>query len=85
MSEANKALVRRYLDEAMNQRNLAVINELFSTDFINHSPRIDRECVKSMPNAMFVPLPELNHSQGYRRSDLVMPHITQFLQEYNGI
>ncbi len=36
------AYVRRYLDEAMNKRNLEMINELFSEDFINHSPRIDR-------------------------------------------
>ena len=42
MSEANKALVRRYLDEGMNNRNLAILNEIFSTDLINHSPRIDR-------------------------------------------
>jgi hypothetical protein len=34
MSEANKALVRRYLDEAMNKRNLAIMNELFSVDWL---------------------------------------------------
>jgi steroid delta-isomerase-like uncharacterized protein len=42
MSESNKALVYRYLDEGMNKRNFAILNEVFSTDFINHSPRIDQ-------------------------------------------
>ncbi len=38
-------------------------------------------CVKSMPNASFVSLPELDHAQGYIRSDLVLPHVMKFLQE----
>ena len=37
--EENKALVRHFF-EAMNKQNLAMIDEFFSTDFINHSPRI---------------------------------------------
>jgi C-1 hydroxylase len=38
--EENKAVVRRYFEEAMNKQNLALINEIFSADFINHSPRM---------------------------------------------
>ncbi|SRR5712691_539251 len=40
-----------------------------------------QECVQSMPNATFVSLPDLNHAQANMRSDLVLPHITQFLQQ----
>jgi predicted ester cyclase len=38
--EENKAIVRRYFEEALNRQNLAIINELLAADFINHSPRI---------------------------------------------
>jgi pimeloyl-ACP methyl ester carboxylesterase len=44
-----------------------------------------QECVKSMPNATFVSLPGLNHSQANMRSDLVLPHVTKFLQENSGV
>ena len=36
--EANKALVRRLVDEAQSQGNLAVVDELLADDFIDHSP-----------------------------------------------
>jgi len=34
MSEANKALVRRYIDQIWNQGNLALISEIFSADSV---------------------------------------------------
>jgi pimeloyl-ACP methyl ester carboxylesterase len=37
------------------------------------------ECSKHIPQVTFVPLPDLNHLEGFCRSDLVLPHITQFL------
>ena len=40
MSEENKALVRRWIDDGMNGRNLAIIDELFAPDYANHSPRL---------------------------------------------
>jgi pimeloyl-ACP methyl ester carboxylesterase len=40
-----------------------------------------QECFKSMPNATFISLPGLNHSQANMRSDLVLPHVTKFLKE----
>lgn len=36
-----------------------------------------------MPNAAFVTLPGLNHGQASQRSDLVLPHITAFLNSIN--
>jgi len=36
MSAENKALVRRYVEEVLNKRNLTVIDELFAPTFIDH-------------------------------------------------
>ena len=38
MSEANKAVARRYTEEIVNQGSLAVIDELFSADSIYQGP-----------------------------------------------
>ena len=32
MSEENKAIVRRWLEDGLNARNLAIIDELFAPD-----------------------------------------------------
>ena len=40
MSEENKAIVDRYIDEVMNKRNFSIFYDLFSPDFANHSPRL---------------------------------------------
>ena len=38
MSEANKNLVRRYLDEVGSQGKLDVVDEIYAPDFVNHFP-----------------------------------------------
>lgn len=38
MSEANKNLVRRYLDEVGSQGKLEVVDEISASDFVNHFP-----------------------------------------------
>jgi pimeloyl-ACP methyl ester carboxylesterase len=42
-----------------------------------------RECVKHMPNARFVSLAGLSHYQVPERSDVVLPHVKEFLAEVN--
>ena len=39
------------------------------------------ECVKHMPNVVWVSLPGLDHSQAMERSELVLPHVTSFLNQ----
>ena len=39
--------------------------------------------VKLMPNAKLVTLPGINHVEAFIRIDLVLPHITKFLEEVN--
>ena len=36
--ETNKAVVHRYVKDGYNAANMAVIDELFATDFVNHDP-----------------------------------------------
>jgi len=36
--ETNKAIVQRMIDEVMNQQNLAVVDELFASDYLMHDP-----------------------------------------------
>lgn len=38
MSETNKALCRRYVEEVWNNRNLAVIDEIFAANVVSHDP-----------------------------------------------
>ncbi len=37
-TEANKALVRRYYHEVLNQRNMAVLDDLFDPTFVTQLP-----------------------------------------------
>jgi pimeloyl-ACP methyl ester carboxylesterase len=39
----------------------------------------NRDCVRSMPNVTFFSLPDLGHTDAILRSDLVLPHVKQFL------
>jgi pimeloyl-ACP methyl ester carboxylesterase len=39
-----------------------------------------RECVKHIPNATFVSFPGLDHGQVSQGSDVVLPHVTEFLR-----
>lgn len=44
-----------------------------------------QEYAKSMPNATFVSLPNLDHVDAFARQDLMRPHITRFLAEVSQI
>ena len=39
----------------------------------------NKECVRTMPNVTFFSLPGLGHADTFFRSDLVLPHVMQFL------
>ena len=39
----------------------------------------NKECVRTMPNVTFFSLPDLGHADAFLRSDLVLPHVKQFL------
>jgi steroid delta-isomerase-like uncharacterized protein len=43
MSEENKALARRFIEEAFNQGNLDVIDETTSSEWVHHDPAMPEE------------------------------------------
>jgi steroid delta-isomerase-like uncharacterized protein len=56
MSEEDKALIRRLVEEGQNQGNIEVVEELLAKDFVDHSafPGVppDREGVKQLFGAL---------------------------------
>jgi predicted SnoaL-like aldol condensation-catalyzing enzyme len=64
MSEQNKATYRRFVDEVINKKNLAVIDELMAPDYIEHEevpPGIPSgtEGLKQMIGMFFSGFPDL--------------------------
>jgi steroid delta-isomerase-like uncharacterized protein len=43
MSEENKQKARRFLEEAFNEGNLGVVDEIFASDYVLHDPAIPDE------------------------------------------
>jgi steroid delta-isomerase-like uncharacterized protein len=63
-AEQNKALVRRFVEEAQTRHNLGAIDEYMAPDFVDHSvpPGLppDREGVKMQFTMFFTALPDLH-------------------------
>jgi hypothetical protein len=38
MSKQSKTLTRRIFEEMQSQGNLAIANDIFASDFVNHTP-----------------------------------------------
>ena len=62
-TEENKALVRRFVDEAQSRGNLDAVDELLASDFVNHSavPGLptDRDGVKQIFTMFRTAYPDL--------------------------
>ncbi len=65
MSEANKAIVRRLIEE-MDKGNLDILDELLSTDYGYHFPGspepLDRQAHKESARAFYEAFPDLRHT-----------------------
>ena len=63
-AESNKALSRRLLEEAFNAGNIDVVDELVTTDFVNHDaalpePMIGPDAAKASINGYRTAFPDL--------------------------
>ena len=63
MSDANKAVVRRFVEEYQTGHDVAVAEELMADDFIDHSPfgpmSPDRDGVLALFGMLFAAFPDL--------------------------
>jgi steroid delta-isomerase-like uncharacterized protein len=57
--EENKALVRRWIEDGFNKRNLAAIDEIFVEDFSVSGQRIGRTGLKQSMTRRFTAFPDL--------------------------
>jgi len=66
MSADNKALVRRYVEEVLNRKNLAIIDELFAPTFVDHDSSMPEARgpagVKRLAGMVHVSFPDLHFS-----------------------
>ena len=62
--EENKAKVRRLIEEFINKGNLAVADEVFATNFVNHSPAAgttpDRQGIKQYMTMLHSAFPDFH-------------------------
>ncbi|GAC1346700.1 MAG: ester cyclase [Ktedonobacteraceae bacterium] len=64
-TEANKAVLQRFVEEVMNRKNLAVIDELYAADAVEHvpgGPPLDREGVKQFLGMLLTAFPDLHET-----------------------
>jgi len=63
-AEENKAKVRRLIEEFINKGNLAVADEIFATNFVNHSPAAgttpDRHGIKQYITMLHTAFPDFH-------------------------
>ena len=62
-SNSNKQIVRRFFEEAFNNRNIAIVDELIAPDFINHNASFKVrgiEGVKRSIAAQFEAFPDIH-------------------------
>jgi predicted ester cyclase len=60
MSEENKAIARRFLDETQNNKNLAIVDELIAPNFVGHTAGVRGiEALKEAIRTNLAAFPEL--------------------------
>ena len=81
-TEANKATNRRFYEEVINQKHLAVVDEIAGTNYVNHSfpPGLPpgREGLKAFVGAFHTAFPDgqLNIDQMIAEGDTVATRLT---------
>jgi len=58
-TEQNKAVVRRFLEEVLNNQNDALVDELFAPDYVNHLLPGGREGFKQFAPMLLSAFPDL--------------------------
>lgn len=65
-TEQNKSIVRRWIEEGWNKHNLAVIDQVYAPDYVQHEPAPETvnssEALKQYVGAYLTAFPDLNLS-----------------------
>jgi steroid delta-isomerase-like uncharacterized protein len=64
-TEANKAVLRHFVEEVMNRKNLAAIDELYAVDAVEYvpgTPPLDREGIKQFLGMVLAAFPDLHET-----------------------
>jgi pimeloyl-ACP methyl ester carboxylesterase len=72
------SFLKETADEMLSKINLPCFTYAGEADIY---PTALKKTVSKMPNARFISLPGLNHEAAFMRSDLVIPHIKEFLAQ----
>lgn len=48
MTDTNEVIVRRYVEEVVNQNKVSVIADIFDSEFVNHTPMGDMHGIEGM-------------------------------------
>lgn len=79
-TEENKAIMRRFFEQALNQGDASLVDQIFSSDFINHDPTpgisADRDGVKQYLAQLTTVFPDLHATidQMIAAGDMVVIH-----------
>lgn len=73
-ADANEELARRIVEEAWNDQNLAVIDELYSPEYVGHwflpgGATADRESLKGFMQAVFEGFPDYHMDVSFVHAD----------------
>jgi predicted SnoaL-like aldol condensation-catalyzing enzyme len=60
-TEQNKAVVRRFIEEVFNNQNLALVDELFAPDYVNHLAPGGREGFKEFFTMLSSAFPDFKY------------------------
>jgi steroid delta-isomerase-like uncharacterized protein len=81
MSEANKALMQRFHEE-LNRGNMAVLDELFADDYVEHNSlmpdAVDKAQAKALMSMMYAACPDMQRTieQQVAEGDRVLDYLT---------
>jgi C-1 hydroxylase len=56
--EENKALVRKVIEDVINQQNLDLLDDLSAPDYVDHTHQLSLEGVKHFMNMIFEAFPD---------------------------
>ena len=82
MSEQNKALYRRFIDEVINKKNPNALDELIDASFVDHNPAPNQapglEGMKQLMSMFFAAFPDLSSTIDLlvAEGDIVMGRMT---------